>query len=199
MLNCRACSFTPFTQLLGFPEAPSPRETAAARQRRRDIVSQLSQPTSEEEQPAFQRATSEERRRFRPRSPEEVLTKARAWQQYLHKRSEQSWMDESAVREILMKIAQSVDKAADPVLGGEETCVFWHGDTADPGGYPILRMVKPEESEESEVSVTRILAFLFADDEAFSVLQQIQQVAFQLACEEPLCVNLSHIALDVEE
>lgn len=41
-------------------------------------------------------------------------------------------------------------------------CVFWHGDVSPEDGSPIITLVKPGESSPTDVSVLRVLVFLYA-------------------------------------
>lgn len=42
----------------------------------------------------------------------------------------------------------------------------------------------------------RLRFCLFTDEESFNELQEKPKKAFTMACANPLCVNLTHIALD---
>lgn len=43
-------------------------------------------------------------------------------------------------------------------------CIFWHGDVNDEDEYPVIRMKKPGESNETQTYVTRILVFLYGGE-----------------------------------
>ncbi|CDJ61289.1 hypothetical protein, conserved [Eimeria maxima] len=94
------------------------------------------------------------------------------------------------------KIARGVHRGYDPVLGDDKQCVVWYGDLSEDDNLPVIRMVKPGETQESQTYVNRTLVFLYADEESFNELQEKPKKAFTMACANPLCVNLTHIALD---
>lgn len=50
----------------------------------------------------------------------------------------------------------------DPVLGDDKQCVVWYGDLSEEDNLPVIRMVKPGESQESQTYVNRTLVFLYA-------------------------------------
>lgn len=158
------------------------------------MSSRLSIDTSQDDEP-FHRATSTDRHRFRPRSPEEVLVKVKAWEGYLHQRARQYWDNPEGIREVLMKIAQCIDKECDPILGDPRECVFWHGDYDDRFDRPVMRIVKPDEPTETVTFVTRTIVYLYADQESYEELNMRKEGPFDLICNEPHCVNINHIAL----
>jgi len=142
------------------------------------------------------KATAAERQRFSARSPEEVLMTCRAWENYIHPRAQNFWESSERLNEVLSKIARGVDKLGDPLLGDEKRCVFWHGSMSPDDGLPVVHTVKPGESQESQMYVIRILVFFFCDEDSFLELKQKQIRPFDMLCDEPTCVNLSHVALD---
>ncbi|CDJ49115.1 cyclin, putative [Eimeria brunetti] len=133
---------------------------------------------------------------FEPRSPEEMEALCRAWEHYVHPRAREFWQTSEARMEILQKIARGVHRGYDPVLGDDKQCVVWYGDLSEDDQLPVIRMVKPGETQESQTYVNRTLVFLYADEESFNELQEKPKRAFTMACANPLCVNLTHIALD---
>lgn len=60
------------------------------------------------------------------------------------------------------KIATGVHRDYDPVLGDDRQCVIWYGDLSEDDHLPVIRMVKPGESQESQTYVNRTLVFLYA-------------------------------------
>lgn len=120
----------------------------------------------------------------------------RAWEHYVHPRAREFWQTSEARIEILQKIARGVHRGYDPVLGDDKQCVVWYGDLSEDDNLPVIRMVKPGETQESQTYVNRTLVFLYADEESFNELQEKPKKAFTMACANPLCVNLTHIALD---
>lgn len=197
MFNCRVCANTPFGAIFGYEDDSSrSRDKRSRRHKGHEIRSMMSREDSQGSEPAFHRATSAERTCFRRRYPDEVHTKVAAWFSYLHVRAHEFWKDEATIKDALEKVASSVDREADPILAELGHCVFWHGDVSPEDGTPTITMVKPGESSPADVSVTRILVFLYADDDSFEELQQRPQQVLKTICDEPLCINLSHISLD---
>lgn len=60
------------------------------------------------------------------------------------------------------KIASGVHRDYDPVLGDDKQCVIWYGDLSEDDHLPVIRMVKPGETQESQTYVNRTLVFLYA-------------------------------------
>ena len=60
------------------------------------------------------------------------------------------------------KIARGVHRGYDPVLGDDKQCVVWYGDLSEDDNLPVIRMVKPGETQESQTYVNRTLVFLYA-------------------------------------
>ena len=199
MFNCRVCSNTPFGSFFGYNEDSENEKAKPRRSKReigRELGSRLSQEDSNDGIPGFHRATSVERSRFRPRYADEIHTKVSAWFSYLHSRAHQFWNDDEMIRSALARIAGAVDRESDPILGELSNCVFWHGDVSEEDKSPVITIVKPGEQVPTEVSVTRILVFLYADDDSFDELQKKPKQLLKMICDEPNCVNLTHIALD---
>nr|CEL64517.1 TPA: hypothetical protein BN1204_004140 [Neospora caninum Liverpool] len=192
MWNCRVCSSSPFASLFGFGSSSD--DDKKKKKRGGSTGTDASYSTSEGESVYTDRYTSQET--FEPRSPEEIATLCRAWEYYVHPRAKEFWQTSEARMEILKKIAAGVHRDYDPVLGDDRQCVIWYGDLSEDDHLPVIRMVKPGESQESQTYVNRTLVFLYADEESFNELQEKPKKAFTMACGNPMCVNLTHIALD---
>lgn len=193
MWNCRVCSNTPFAALFGFGGAEEDKKKKKKRTGSHHQDS-ASYSNSEGDSAYTDRYASQET--FEPRSPEEIATLCRAWEHYVHPRAREFWQKSESRIEILKKIASGVHRDYDPVLGDDKQCVIWYGDLSEDDHLPVIRMVKPGETQESQTYVNRTLVFLYADEESFNELQEKPKKAFTMACANPLCVNLTHIALD---
>ncbi|KAJ1608115.1 hypothetical protein OIY81_2741, partial [Cryptosporidium canis] len=179
-----SCSESPFCLLFGFKEEKS--SNYGTERSQRALSSKMSE-VSEEKKPP--------KPLFNRRTPDEILTVCRSWENYIHPRAKDFWKSSEQVYEILSNIARNVDRADDPITSGEEQCVRWHGELEADDGAPVIRILKPGETDECQTYVNRILAFLYADDESFLELQKKPPVAFEMVCEDPICINLTHISL----
>lgn len=194
MWRCRACSNTPFASLFGIVD-PVEAEKEKGKKKREERGSSSSMTGSIEGDSVYtDRHASHEA--FEPRNAEETLTLCRAWENYVHPRAKEFWQSSDELLDILKKIAAGVHRNYDPILGDDRQCVIWHGDLSEEDRLPVVRMVKPGESQESQTYVNRTLVFLYADEESFNELHEKPKKAFTMACGNPLCVNLTHIALD---
>ncbi|KAF4712994.1 hypothetical protein FOZ62_026008 [Perkinsus olseni] len=120
------------------------------------------------------------------------------WATKVHPRARDFFQSHERMIKVLRSIALSIDKESDPILGGDK-CVRWHGevsqDEQDQGiRHAQIRLVKPNENEESEAFVSRVLVFFFATNESFELLMQLPKQPFRMLCGDPLCINLHHIA-----
>lgn len=134
--------------------------------------------------------------KFEQRSPEECQALVKEWQRYAHPRAREFFVQEGALEEVLLKLAQSTSKGDDLILGDENKCVFWFGDVTEEG-QAAIRMVKPGEPQESITYVNRVLAFVFATDDSFDALMKLPKEPFKMNCCDQLCVNLAHISTAV--
>ncbi|KAJ1606489.1 hypothetical protein OJ253_2736 [Cryptosporidium canis] len=185
MFSCfRSCSESPFCLLFGFKEEKS--SNYGTERSQRALSSKMSEVSVEKKPP---------KPLFNRRTPDEILTVCRSWENYIHPRAKDFWKSSEQVYEILSNIARNVDRADDPITSGEEQCVRWHGELEADDGAPVIRILKPGETDECQTYVNRILAFLYADDESFLELQKKPPVAFEMVCEDPICINLTHISL----
>ncbi|KAF4716042.1 hypothetical protein FOZ63_009292, partial [Perkinsus olseni] len=139
---------------------------------------------------------------FSPRSEAEVSMLAKTWATKVHPRARDFFQSHERMIKVLRSIALSIDKESDPILGGDK-CVRWHGelsqDEHDQGiRHAQIRLVKPNENEESEAFVSRVLVFFFATNESFELLMQLPKQPFRMLCGDQLCINLHHIAGELE-
>lgn len=187
MFSCfRSCSESPFCLLFGFKQESNKYGTERSQ---RAFSSKMSEASEKS-------VRKKAKQPFNKRTADEILTLCRAWENYIHPRAKDFWKSSEQVYEILSKIASNIERKDDPITSGDEQCVRWHGELAAEDGAPVIRILKPGETDECQTYVNRILVFLYADDESFLELQKKPPVAFKTACEDPLCINLTHISLD---
>jgi len=191
MWNCRVCSNTPFASFFGFPD--SSKELSKNKKQAR-TSSEISS-NSYETRDSPVKGAVHLKDSWEPRSPPEILTLCSSWEEYVHPRAKEFWTTSESLHQILASIARGVDKLEDPIFGGEERCVIWHGEYGD-DGLPVMRIKKPKMSQEALNFVNRTLVFLYADEESFEELRGKPKGAFAMACNNPRCVNLTHISLD---
>eukprot|EP01066_Platyproteum_vivax_P000768 Platyproteum_vivax@DN10850_c0_g1_i1.p1 len=130
-----------------------------------------------------------------PRQGREVLFLVRAWNIRVHPRAKSLWHSQEMLNNLLAEVIKCISKRDDPVLGADD-CVDWMGEMMGDDQLPAIQIVKPGDMEEKLTYVTRILAFLFADDESFLVLQQKPKKGFETICGNKRCINIHHIAVD---
>merc|ERR1719409_1614913 len=86
---------------------------------------------------------------------------------YAHPRSLDYFGTEAALKSVLLKLMEGIDRYGDPVLGSDDaTCVpwTWYGDVTK-DGMPAIRVVKPGGTKKYLHLVDRTLAFIFANNE----------------------------------
>lgn len=131
------------------------------------------------------------------RLEEEVVSAVDLWYSYVHPRVRKIFSVQQ-LDTILFQLARNVNKGQDPVTGTDE-CVLWHGDiTVNEKMELQAAMCIVHKDQTKTVGFTnRLLAFIFADDESYEILQGMpaSQDALKMACGNPLCVNLAHVAL----
>mmetsp|Transcript_26221 Transcript_26221/g.74569 ORF Transcript_26221/g.74569 Transcript_26221/m.74569 type:complete len:200 (+) Transcript_26221:160-759(+) len=198
MFPCRMCSENPFSGLFGSGgTVPATRSDRLGKKRHR-------------------------RASFQARTEEEIDDIVQQWEQFVHPRAREYFAEPGRLREVLCIVAKCIDRDGDPVLGSEDKCVTWYGDTArgDPsadgasaradsdltqdGGagrhlhrrQAVFKLVKPGESAETVTYVNRVLAFTFAADDSFEQLMRLPKEPFRMSCSDQLCVHISHISLD---
>lgn len=202
MWNCRACSSSPFKTIFGGGGNDG---ASVARSKGKRAKSEASKTESSAEytsEGSYTGGASSYTETWTKPSAEELRIKCNAWESFVHPRAKEFWTNSEALQQVLGAIANSVDKDDDPVLADDSDpvemtrCVFWHGEVAS-DGYPIIRVRKPGEAEQTATYVTRALVFLYADHNAYEELRGREPKApFSMACNRPMCVKICHIGLD---
>lgn len=195
MWNCRACSSSPFKTIFGGGE-PDTSSSGKPKKSKTD-VSRTEVSGDYTSEGSYTHDADSYTETWNAPSQAELLVKCTAWENYVHPRAKQFWTTSKSLQQVLANIAKSVDRQDDPVLGDDpQRCVFWHGEVGG-DGYPIIRLRKPGEPEETATYVCRALVFLYADLDAYEELRKKPAKApFTMACEHRMCVNLIHISLD---
>lgn len=127
------------------------------------------------------------------RSAEEVAYVVKAWDTYVHERAKALWKTPARRYSILSCIAKECARSDDPVLGNDVSCVRWNGPMED--NYPVITVTRPGESKGSTTYVNRMLVFLFADQQSYEQIDKEHYRAFEMACGNSWCINLTHISL----
>jgi len=132
---------------------------------------------------------------FQQRSEEEVMAAVMQWEQHAHPRAREFFKSDVMLKWVFAQLISCIDRREDPVFGGSDACVHWHGSTtADDGVQATLHMVKPGDTATSTTYVNRVLTFIFANDATFDFLMQLPKMPFKMRCGNPLCVNVLHIS-----
>ncbi|CAE7315513.1 unnamed protein product [Symbiodinium sp. CCMP2592] len=181
MFQCRMCSENPFSALVGAPPGKS-----EEKKKKKDKGEGKRKSVSKRDQGAFN-----------ARNEAEVRAAVERWSEYAHPRAKEFFSTPEQLEEVLIQLAKGTDKNDDPILGGDEKCVYWYGDVTKDDHQAAIRMVKPGEQSESVTYVNRVLAFIFATDDSFEKLMQLPKEPFRMSCGDQLCVNLAHISLAV--
>eukprot|EP00929_Paragymnodinium_shiwhaense_P075802 TRINITY_DN38804_c0_g1_i1.p1 TRINITY_DN38804_c0_g1~~TRINITY_DN38804_c0_g1_i1.p1 ORF type:complete len:196 (-),score=54.64 TRINITY_DN38804_c0_g1_i1:126-713(-) len=178
MLSCRmCCSDDPFNALFGGPQASSSRPRRADPARRR-------------ESPARSEANIE------VRNEAEVKELVAQWKPYVHRRSKEFFTTDEDLEAVLTLLAQGLSRSDDAVFatkGSTVNCVQWCGEVTKDDLQPVILMKRPGQAAEELTYVNRIIAFMFADDDAFDELMSLPKEPFKMTCENQLCVHLSHV------
>lgn len=202
MFNCRFCLSNPFAAIFGqrgaevqanratiSSQATAYNSSAAPAAARSSTTTAASSPapiTSTVVQPIPA---------FKPRMGDVRDLAVKNWCNYVHPRARNFW-EKQVIINILEVILQHIDESEDPVLGPGEKCVTWRGPGAADDNRPIVTIVKPSEEQPTDTYLTRVLAFLFADDPSFDELQEKTKGPFVMACGNQRCILLTHISLD---
>lgn len=78
-----------------------------------------------------------------------------------------------------LRIFRSVSFADDPILGDPSPsapCVQWHGETSAEQGLPVIQVRKTGQETTAPSYVSKLMSFLFADDESLKVLRQVRRL-----------------------
>ncbi|CAD7961556.1 unnamed protein product [Amoebophrya sp. A120] len=202
-LSCRACSENPLSVLQdlwgGKQDKPDKKKASASS----NLNSNNSKTSNETGNPAVQQnkshSTSKRRLQdFLPRDEEALKACVEAWTRYAHPRASEFFATPDSLQNVLEHLARGIHKGDDPVLGEDSKCVYWYGDVTKDDAQAAIKMIKPGEAYESITYVNRVLAFIFATDESFENLMTLPKEPFKMSCGDQLCVNLSHISLQVD-
>jgi len=128
---------------------------------------------------------------FDPRTEDNVLALSREWDKFVHPRA-RDFFATSELEDALKLLVRSIDKNQDPVLGPAQECVHWHGDMAEDGLQPVVRI---SGGEEEIAYANRLLAFVFSENAAFEKLMKVPKEPLQMTCGNPCCVHLAHVSL----
>ncbi|GFE55092.1 hypothetical protein BaOVIS_024960 [Babesia ovis] len=201
MFKCRVCSIVPFASFLGLVEPGEEDDKRGGRHQTR--YDEDASPSMDDSLSSCSASESEAARDHR--SAEEVAYLVKAWDTYVHERAKSLWKTPAKRYSILgtvstatsnpfsASIAKDCSRSDDPVLGNDVSCVRWHGATED--GNPVISVSRPGESKGSSTYVSRMLVFLFADQQSYELIDKEPYRAFEMACGNKWCVNLTHISL----
>eukprot|EP00927_Polykrikos_kofoidii_P054128 TRINITY_DN48604_c0_g1_i1.p2 TRINITY_DN48604_c0_g1~~TRINITY_DN48604_c0_g1_i1.p2 ORF type:complete len:177 (-),score=11.34 TRINITY_DN48604_c0_g1_i1:220-750(-) len=131
---------------------------------------------------------------FNPRSRAEMEAAIEKWFGTVHPRARTFFGTEDALREILGMVAECTSEGDDPIFSSNATCVKWHGSRAD-DDQPVIHIIKPNESVQTESYVNRVLVFIFSAEESFERLMQLPKLPFKMACGDQHCVNIAHVQI----
>ncbi|EDO08589.1 hypothetical protein BBOV_III010340 [Babesia bovis T2Bo] len=190
MFRCRVCSFVPIAKLLGLYDPEEEEESRVIR--RRDSFDSAVSPSVDDRLSTCSAADREGNQA--PRSAEEISYLVKSWDTYVHQRAKSLWNDAAKRYAILGSIARGCPRCDDPVVGSDSVCVRWQGAVED--GYPVIPISSDGKSTGKTSFVTRLLAFLFADEQSYEIIENIPYRAFRMACGDKLCITLTHIRLD---
>lgn len=194
MFNCKMCTESPLTTLGQlFGTLPDPKENSKMGGNKKKETPKGGAGGASRKPAGPQRSVDA----FQARSEEELAATVKTWETYVHPRAREFFQEQNMLVEVLTQLAKGVDRSTDPILGPEDDCVWWYGDTTKDDDQAAIRMVKPGETQESVTYVNRVLAFLFATDDSFEKLMQLPKEPFKMCCGSQLCVHLSHIGLSV--
>mmetsp|Transcript_47584 Transcript_47584/g.103710 ORF Transcript_47584/g.103710 Transcript_47584/m.103710 type:complete len:226 (-) Transcript_47584:173-850(-) len=174
MFSCRMCSENPFNAMFG----------------------EQGKADKEKKKKDKRRTSKRNEGSFHPRTDDEVASAVSRWIRHAHPRANDFFTSQQQLHDVLTQLAKGIDREDDPILGGDEKCVYWYGDVTKEDLQAAIRMVKPGENAESVTYVNRVLAFIFATDESFDRLMKLPKEPFKMSCGDQLCVNLSHISVE---
>ncbi|KAH0478672.1 MAG: uncharacterized protein KVP18_004076 [Porospora cf. gigantea A] len=126
---------------------------------------------------------------FEPRSGIQLDVATQKWTEFTNPRIDTMWADQEQLK-VFKAILSFVDVNMDPVTGSEAQCILWYGSDGAMG-YPAAMI--DVGGTAFEMAVLRILVFCFAEDDAFDLVKDHDQI--DTICGNRRCVNLSHVAL----
>mmetsp|Transcript_57873 Transcript_57873/g.167715 ORF Transcript_57873/g.167715 Transcript_57873/m.167715 type:complete len:207 (+) Transcript_57873:37-657(+) len=155
------------------------------------------------------------------RTESEIEEAVRRWEPFVHPRAGVYFADPEQAREVMRRVFRCIGRQVDPLLGGGDGCVIWHGETRRPEPIvsdvcgersdsvwgslgrrhlmchqPVLDVVKPGDTQETMAFASRVLALLFASDESMEELMLLPKEPFRMCCGHQECIRINHISLD---
>ncbi|CDR93870.1 hypothetical protein, conserved [Babesia bigemina] len=189
MFKCRVCSIVPFASFLGLFESDDDDENKHVRKSGgSDCDSTPSAIASETPHSVAESEVERDRR-----SAEEVAYLVKSWDTYVHERAKAMYKTPAKRYSILASIAKGCGRADDPILGNDVACVRWYGDTED--GNPVISYSSTGDAKGKITYVTRMMVFLFADQQSYEIIDKAGCRSFKMACGNRWCINLTHISL----
>ncbi|XP_952597.1 uncharacterized protein TA16085 [Theileria annulata] len=189
MFRCKACSGTPFAAFFGLDEPDEDKQKTSD-----EVVESETDDGALSPRNPDELSNDEQEKLNEPRNAEEVTYLAKIYNTYVHERAKILWKNESTRIQILKEIAMGCCKNDDPVLGNDIQCVKWVGDFHDE--YPVIHIQEPKETMKKRTYVSRMLVFLFADEESYQKIDVNKYTPFTMVCGNKWCVNLTHIMLN---
>ncbi|KAL8271703.1 hypothetical protein Esti_004379 [Eimeria stiedai] len=172
--------------------APSELHTHRSKSSRpKSSVSACTETWQEEEVQAVDQA---EKADFQPHSEASADILAKKWITHVQKRAAKVWEREQVLN-LLRTVAQSVSFSDDPILGDpapSAPCVQWHGDLSMEQGLPVIYVPKTGYEGMVPSYISKLLAFLFADDHSLKMLKQVGTGSGSMNCGNSQCIRLSH-------
>lgn len=137
------------------------------------------------------------------------------------------YFSEEELEQVMTLLAMNIDPGDVLESADADRCIRWRGDVvkgdvlipADGpvkvlnlasslkspavGEYaveePVLPLVKPGNTEEGLIYVSRVVAYMFASDDVLLQLQKEPQKPFKMRCGHQLCVNMKHVDVGVAD
>ncbi|KAL8452518.1 hypothetical protein Emag_002307 [Eimeria magna] len=160
----------------------------------RSIKSSISASTETWHEEEVQAVDQAEKDDFQPHSEASADILAKKWITHVQKRAAKVWEREQVLN-LLRTVAQSVSFTDDPILGDPSPsapCVQWHGDLSMEQGLPVIHVPKTGHEGMVPSYISKLLAFLFADDQSLKMLKQVGTGSGSMNCGNSQCVRLSH-------
>merc|ERR1712008_171130 len=167
-MGCRMCSENPFTMFFGL-STQTPPPTVARKAR----------------------STTEE---FKPRSDEEVMAAVQQWERCIHPRTRDMFSSRELLQQFLMHVAKATGKNGDPIFDPGWKCIQWTSKVTLEDLREASKSVEPGEHEDSVAYARRVLAYIFATDESFELLQKMTETV-TMSCNDSNCVRFDHIVV----
>ncbi|KAL8443190.1 hypothetical protein Emed_006929 [Eimeria media] len=160
----------------------------------KSIKSSVSASTETWQEEEVQAVDQTEKEDFQPHSEASADILAKKWITHVQKRAAKVWEREQVLN-LLRTVAQSVSFTDDPILGDPSPsapCVQWHGDLSMEQGLPVIHVPKTGHEGMVPSYISKLLAFLFADDQSLKMLKQVGTGTGSMNCGNSQCVRLSH-------